>query len=216
MAGRKPWAVPRLWPGSSIVILAGGPSLGTADIAAVAGAQMLGRCKVIAVNSTWRVFPAHDVLYGGDCAWWNANPDALARPGFKIGCSQIGAERWPPEVNKLNHRVNEGIETDPRFIGTGTNSGHQALNVAVHLGAARVLLLGFDFGPGQGGRLHHHRDHRPPLGNPTPGSFARWLRMIETTVEPLRRLGIDVVNSSRETAITCFRRGDVWEELFGS
>lgn len=215
MTGRKPWACPRLYPGATIVILGGGPSLSLEDLAVVGVAHSLGLCRVIAINSTWRLFPTADVLYAGDCAWWNANPDAQAWPGMKIGCSQVGAEPWPAAVNKINHRVNEGIETDPVWIGTGTNSGHQALNIAVHLGAAKIVPLGFDFGAGQDGSLHHHADHPAPLRNPCPASFARWLRMVETTAAPLRALRVDVVNCSRRTAITCFRRSDIGEELFG-
>jgi hypothetical protein len=214
MAGRKPWECPRLWPGETIVILAGGPSLGIDDIAAVAVARALGLCRVIAVNSTWRLFPAADVLYAGDCAWWDANPDALEWPGLKIGCSQIGAEKWPPRVRKINHRINEGIETDPRWIGTGTNSGHQALNIAVHLGAGLIVLLGFDFGADADGRMHHHGDHPAPLRNPSAKAFARWRRMIETTADPLLRLGVEVVNCSKATTITCFPRMSLEEVLF--
>jgi hypothetical protein len=118
-------------------------------------------------------------------------------------------------VNKINHLSNEGIETDPDLVGAGTNSGHQALNIAVHLGAAKILLLGYDFRPADDGRLHHHADHREPLGNPSPGAFDRWLRLIETTAVPLARLGIDVVNCSKISAITCFRRSDIDAELFG-
>jgi hypothetical protein len=216
VAGRKPWTCPRLYPGETIVILAGGPSLDTEDIATVAVAHVLGLCRVIAVNSTWRKFRTADVLYGGDCAWWNANLDAQAWPGLKIGCSQIGAERWPAVVNKINHLRNEGIETEPHLVGAGTNSGHQAINIAVHLGGARVLLLGYEFGAGRGGQLHHHADHPEPLRNPDPVSFARWLRLIETTAAPLAVLGIDIVNCSRVSAITCFKGGDIGQELFGN
>jgi hypothetical protein len=213
MAGRKPWECPRLWPGATFVILGSGPSLCAEDIAEVISARRRRRCRVITINSTWENLLTADVLYAGDCAWWNAHPEAQRFPALLIGCSQVGAEPWPTAVRKINHRENEGIETDRRFIGTGTNSGHQALNIAVHLGAARILLLGFDFGAGSDGKLHHHEDHRLPLRNPDRPSFARWLRMIETTAEPLAALGIDVVNCSRSTAIACFRRGDIREEL---
>lgn len=214
MAARRPWECQRLYPEQTITIIGSGPSLTLDDIATVYLAQAARHTKVIAINSTFRSFPCADVLHGGDAAWWNANPDALEFPGLKTGLNQVGAEPWPAEVNKLNHRRNEGIETEPWLVSGGTNSGHQAINIAVHLGAAKIVLLGFDFSAGPGGRSHHHGDHPAPLKNPCAVSMARWLRLIETTAEPLRGLGIDIVNCSRRTAIPCFRRGDIAKELF--
>lgn len=205
------WECPRLFSGRTAVILASGPSLTQGDIETVRSAHAAGGIGVIAVNSTFRRAPWADVLYGGDAAWWNATPDALGFAGLKIACSQVGSEPWPDGVRKFWHRRNEGIETDRRYIGTGTNSGHQALNAAVHLGAAKIILLGYDFSIEHGS--HHHGAHPGPLKNPDPVSVARWLRLIETTAAPLRDMGVDVVNCSRRTAIMCFRRGDLAAEL---
>lgn len=215
MPPRRPWECPKLFPGKTIVILGSGPSLCIDDMAPVILSQSIGSAAVIAINSTFRFAPWADVLHAGDAAWWNANPAAAKFPGLRTGLNQVGAEPWPPHVNKLCHRRNEGIETESWLIAGGTNSGHQAINIAAHLGAAKIVLLGYDFGAGEDGKLHHHGNHPEPLKNPCEASFARWRRLLETTVEPLKALGIDVVNCSRRTAIECFRRGDLAQELLG-
>jgi hypothetical protein len=208
---RRPWECPRLFPGHTILILASGPSLTEADLLQARSAQHAGSIRSIVINSTFRKAPWADLLHGGDARWWNANPDALSFPGLKICSSQRGAEPWPAGVRKICSRQVEGISVHPRYISNGANSGHQAINLAVHLGAAKIVLLGFDFSVAAGS--HHHGDHPEPLGNPNEAGAAHWCRLIETTVEPLQALGIDVVNCSRDTAITCFRRGDLIQEM---
>lgn len=115
-----------------------------------------------------------------------------------------------------------GLSLDPARInvcgapgpdGTSGNSGFQALNLAVLMGAARVILLGFDMGFGAGGEVHWHRPHawRDPrtgsgLHNPTQRLFDRWIRGFAAALPDLARAGVSVLNASRRTALDCFPR----------
>lgn len=94
--------------------------------------------------------------------------------------------------------------------GVGGNSGAQALGLAVLFGAAHVLLLGYDMSL-RGNQTHWHGHHGKGLNNPRPGSLAGWAKGFEVLARELR--GVDVINCSRQTAITAFPRASLEECL---
>lgn len=183
-----PVTVPKLWPGSTIVCLGSGPSLTAADVA-----QVRGLARVIAVNDTYRLAPWADVLYACDAKWWGWHKGVPTFPGLKYTL-QPQAARWPG-VQLLRNAGQDGLELKPDGVRTGQNSGYQAINLAVHLGAARILLLGYDM---QGKHFFgaHPDQSAPP--------FAICLKRFATLVAPLRAAGVQILNCTRKTALTCF------------
>jgi hypothetical protein len=86
------------------------------------------------------------------------------------------------------------------------------MGLAVHLGASRVILLGYDMLRIHGkGRAHWFGVHPKPLAADTPDQTL--IGLFETAVEPMQRLGIAVLNCSRETALTVFPRVPLAEAL---
>lgn len=202
-----PWSAPRLWPGRTFVILASGPSLTDHDIETVRQSHAKGGVIAIAVNSTFRKAPWSDLIYGCDAKWWKHNPDAVAFPGLKVS---IEAD-VPSGVRHLRYREPRitGLDLDPGYLATGNNSGYQAINLACHLGAARILLLGFDCGADPTGKLHWHGDHPAPLRNPDDTLFAKWRQAFDTLPPALAGIGVEIVNCSRRTTIAAFARADL-------
>lgn len=98
-----------------------------------------------------------------------------------------------------------GLSRDPSMIHTGKNSGSQALALAHCFGARRVVLIGFDM-HATNGRSHWHGDHPQGLGNGSANRYGMWLRGLELIAEDARRVGLEVVNASRRTAMRCFSR----------
>lgn len=89
----------------------------------------------------------------------------------------------------------------PAGIGDHGNSGAGAVALAIARSAQRVLLLGYDM-QYTGGRRHWHGDHPAKLGN--AGAIANWPEQFEQ----LRKdhPSIEIINCSRETALSCFPR----------
>ena len=103
-----------------------------------------------------------------------------------------------------------GLRTTPWEIHTGSNSGYQAINLAYHFGAKKVILLGYDM-QHTDGKLHWHGSDPSGMGNPT--GIKGWVKNFGPLAEDLKALGVDVVNCTRETALECFRRSTLEAEL---
>ncbi|MES2341730.1 MAG: hypothetical protein V4597_08630 [Pseudomonadota bacterium] len=194
--------VPRIWPGATVAILAGGPSLtaGQAEDVARAGA------RTIAVKDAIRIAPWAGVLYGGDAKWWGHHgPSLSAYAGPRYGIEPYSPTpdpaRWGVAVLRNTGQV--GLETDPSGLRTGKNSGYQAVNLAVHLGAARIVLLGFDMQPDGQDRHHWFGAHPYRTADPPYRDFRE---MFKTIVEPLQALGIEVLNATPGSALDSFPR----------
>lgn len=209
--------VPRVFPNSTIVCIGGGPSLTAADVDACRG-----RARVVAVNDAHRLAPWADVLYACDGAWWDHYQGVPTFAGSKY-CLTVtntkwregdqwvrGRRRWPG-VEQLQKTGEHGLEVQPHGVRTGMNSGYQAINVAVHLGAVRIVLLGYDMQRGPKRERHWFGEHPKPLAHDSP--YGGFVNCFQTLVAPLRAIRVEVVNASRETALRCFPRQSIEQAL---
>jgi hypothetical protein len=78
----------------------------------------------------------------------------------------------------------------------------------VHLGASRIILLGYDL-QNTCGKSHWFGEH--PLKQRK--EFDIWLEKFQTLVRPLANLGIEVINCTRQTALLSFPRKPLREVL---
>lgn len=183
--------VPRLAEGRTVVCLGTGPSLTQADV---------DRCRgqiVICVNDAYRLAPWADCLMASDAAWWKVHKGVPSFTGLKYSLEPHAA-KW---ATVLRNTGTLGIETDPTALRTGRNSGYAALNLAVHLGAPRILLLGYDMRY-QHGKTHFFGDHPAPLGNRS--EFPKFIEAFMSTVKPLQALGVSMINCTPVSALACF------------
>lgn len=212
------WSVPKNWVGQTCVVIAGGPSLGDIRSKVLFDFSILAetdpRPKVITVNDAWRIYPSADVFYFCDASWWNrqvaVNPWAFVGPysfsqmiyrGFWV----TGGPTTPPDhpqIHVLGMTGQRGFEEDPGYLRHGSNSGYQAIHLAAHFGAQKIVLMGFDMKIGAGGRTHWHDDSRE-----SPGAFGKTLTQsflphFSSLAEPLRRRGVQVINSTPDSALT--------------
>lgn len=175
------------WQGLTAACIASGPSLTADDCAQIEASRL----PTIAVNSSWQLARFADVIYAGDPAWWQAYGDDI----------DIQAERWScndPHIERMQinlHRAHGGY-----------NSGLRAIQLAMELGAARVLLLGYDCSVRQG--THWHGDHAKTK-NPDEKRCLLWQRQFAQ----LNTRGAEIINCSRETALTCFPRARLEDVL---
>jgi hypothetical protein len=202
---RAPVRVSRLWPGETVIIIGGGSSLTPDDVMYVQG-----KGRVIAVKEAYLLAPWADVLYAADSKWWTYYKGAPEFTGLKFGIAQTETPpiEWP-DVQVLQQTGVHGVERDPAGLRTGYNSGYQAINLAVHLGAAKIVLLGFDCWRGPTGEQNWFGSHPNHVESPYP----LFLQAFATMADPLKSAGVEVLNASRFTVLTAFPRVSLDEAL---
>lgn len=181
------------------IVVASGPSLTRADCDLLRGVG-----KTIAVNNAVFYVPWADILYAGDASWWKVYGEDV---------SWFKGERVTHQEYKNTRR----FDGSHRFKHFGGNSGHQALQYAIHNGAKKAAIIGFDHRH-TGGKAHFHEDHvrRTEIGGETvmlgnAECSDHWIKIMNATAEDAKRMGVEVVNLSRETALDCFLRMTVEE-----
>lgn len=90
------------------------------------------------------------------------------------------------------------------------NSGAQAMQLGWQLGARRFVLIGFDMTP-VNGKVHWFGDHPRGLINESP--WQMFISAFETIAKDCEQLGIEVINTSRVSKLTCFPRLSLAEAL---
>lgn len=206
---RPPQPVPRLWPGETVLLMATGPSLCRQDTDAVRSAATASPApspRVIVVGEAWRAAPYADALYHADRVWWDAYAGAPAFPGLCITQDANGgltcADRYGLSV--VTSVKAPGISTDPAVVHRGWNSGFQALQLAIHLGAARIILLGFDMAKGPDGRKSWAANRPASLVRHSP--YEQFVRAFTDAAPQVEAAGVEVLNASRVSALQCFPR----------
>lgn len=165
----------------AVVCIASGPSLTETDCASVQSWRDSGEDRgVVVTNTTFRLCPWADALYGMDNEWWRVYGDEVAEV-FQGTCySRYG--------NYGTYAVNDH----------GHNSGAGAILLAAALGATRIILLGYDCSVSH--KKHWHEDHRKPLGNCE--SISRWPGYFKEVREKL--IDIEILNATRQTSLDVF------------
>lgn len=176
----------------------------------IEAARAAGRCRVIAVNNNWRRLPKADVLYAADGHWWRYYLGDLAPifPG-ELWTSDASAAR-EMGLCYVRTRGGRGLSRDPTLVHSGGNSGYQAINIAFHFGARRILLVGYDM-QRTGGEAHWHGDHPDGWGNSTTPE--KWVPKFADLATDLAAEAVSVANCSIASALQCFQRSDLKEAL---
>lgn len=202
--GTKILRAERRWPGATVVLLASGPSLVSEDV---------DRCRaypVIAVNDAHRIAPWAPVLYSSDPDWWAYHKCVPTFQGERWAAG-VAKRYVGTNINVLRVTGKEGLELDPSGLRTGKHSGYAAINLAVHFGASRIVLLGYDCG-WDGTRSHFFGHH--PTSLPNNQLHYGYFRAVMAKLAPLvKAQGIEIVNCSRRTTLTCFPRMELAHAL---
>lgn len=200
---------------SRFVIIAGGPSLDLKQCRTIAIAKHRDpSLTVIAINDA--VYPCFwaDFVYACDAQWWDYHGPLHGFRGGKISLivpDQEGKDRNKSRVEGLELFTasgTDGLDERPGFIRTGKNSGFQATHIAYHMGAKKIVWVGFDF---KNFNNHWFGQHPSPVRRSTLG--INWVTWITDLGMKLRDRGVEIVNATPGSAITAFPFVDLRTEL---
>jgi hypothetical protein len=194
MSREQFWIVPREWPGETVFIVGGGPSVLGVDLEALRGR------RVIAINSSVYKMPWADFLYFGDWRWWNEPDNRAAVAGFRgrvVTTSRLVAE--DKKVLVCRAAKPPGLAREHDSLMQKWTSLTAATNLAAHLvgPGGTIVWLGADGRLAADGRSHHHPPHRWPH---RPGCYDKQHADLVTIVPSLRALKIAAFNASPGTA----------------
>ena len=108
-------------------------------------------------------------------------------------------------------KVNDFVLKPRGVIGSGSNSGFQAINVAIHMGARKIILVGFDCTLMKG--AHWHGRHPPGLNNPTQAGVDAWRGHLDRQAKLLELVGVELIVASTISTLTAYPRMTFEEAL---
>lgn len=229
------WNIPKIWDGGECWILGGGPSLTEQfDIPRHVISEVIsGKLPpnayspymsaihdkhVIGVNGAFRIGNWIDIVTFGDPSWFLENRQRLRSfPKIKVGfCDVAESRRYINDEVKYVPRYGakiSGITEKKNLICWNKNTGFASINLAYHLGAKRIILVGFDMDVDSLGRQHWHSFYRRNAAPPKKSPFPRHLKHAPAVKQDADRLGIKIINASPNSKITVFEKSTVKEIL---
>lgn len=175
---------------------------------------MLRPLKVIAIKeAAVDLCPWADVAYGCDAPWWKHRKGLPDFKGLKVGWDEKIPFRDVRRI-KIKRRLPNGyvdqiLVDELGAIGSGGNSGFQAVNLAIQFGANRILLVGFDLS----GEHYYGRNNWFKGGNPDKSVFDACIKAWSDNTEIIRSLGVQVINTNNQSALRCFPKHSIEDAL---
>lgn len=196
------------WSGTAVTIVASGPSAKDAGLD-----QVKGKTATLAIKASVQLCPWADMVYGCDAAWWIANQGLPGYRGVRVAWEKTVPVHHPGihlvQIEPHNNAL--GLVRGGR-IGSGGNSGFQALNIAVQAGATKIVLVGFDMHDRSGAHWYG-RNNWIGANNPDWTNFGRWRAAFHAAAPVLKRVGVEVVNASPRSDLGCFPKHTIGEVL---
>jgi hypothetical protein len=231
------WNAPKLWDNTDCWIICGGSSISeqfripkktipeTKEEFVAYGDYMsaIHEKRVIGVNLSVFLGDWVDVGYWGDSKPYTEYKSWFDRySGLKVSSAGKFSDKNFPEIKYLHKTGTEGITKERDKISwVNGNSGSSAINLAVHLGASRVFLLGLDMYHHKAGRMHFHSGYPDKLKTPNISqikagvhhermrpltSFDRQNRNWELISDDAKKQGIEIINVNPKSGVTAFKK----------
>jgi len=191
--------IPTFW------IVAGGPSLRGVDL------RFLQREDVIAVNRAYELIEDTSNLrvWWTDYRfwWWHAAQlKELKHARLHSANDRLGRHlQYPSSVRIWQLTGPVGLERAEGGLRHGNNGGFAAINLAYHLGARRIILLGYDMKLSADGAGHWHEEH--PWGRLRSRTLKeKMLPAFRGLAQELEKEGVEVINANLDSALLDFPR----------
>lgn len=175
-----------IWKGQTAYIIGGGSSFSPEYANSLRGENVIG------CNESYQL--GGDIVkycHFLDLPWWNLHKEGLASyTGISTTCNRL-VESLGVLLFKSRPK---GIEFSRKdTLGHNRNTGLSAINLAIHLGATRIILFGFDMCSGEDDLTHWYS--RSSETNKTTQRMHR-RSALEVFEDVEEKGGIEIINAS--------------------
>lgn len=203
----------RIYEGETAAIIGTGPSLTDSQLEQVSHLRKFG------VNNAFRL--GLDVHLACNWQWWDRYwPEISDYDCYKWTPRLASAENYG--LNYIEERWEDGLSTDPSYICAHHGSGPQIVNLALHYGIKKMILIGWDMRyPGKvnnrqyTGKRHYFGEYEKELQHwPRTGPNGELAGLIKEmeTIYP-EDYGIEIINCTPGSAMTCFPMGELSDHI---
>lgn len=199
----------------SIVVCGTGPSFSLAQ------RELLYEygATVMTVNNSYFAYPNCKYLFAADLQWWYRYYDKINFENTNAYTLQKHPEHIAKKIPKADQYLKSVAYTSEfgfwcSKVHHGGNSGYMAIQLAHLLGYTKIILVGFDCKyDDKTGKRHFFGDYDKKFFKQNADDIDRWILNFNKIAPHFKENGIDVVNCSEDTALTCFRRNTLGWEL---
>jgi len=197
------------WKGETVAIVGAGPSAKKNNLA------LLKNIRVLAIKKSFELVPFAEVVYGCDGPWWRSVQGLPNFKGLKLSYDDrvVGVEFGINKVKIPDIKCDRMLFDEIGTVGAGGNSGFQSLNLVLQFGAVRVLLIGFDAFGSYGKEHWYGRNTAWAMNNPDEYNYVRWRKAMTGVADDISSRGVEVVNTSQDSTIKCFKKMSIEEAL---
>lgn len=184
--------------GETVYIVGGGPSLNGFDF------STLDDKYTIAVNKSFLSLKNPTAIYWSDYRVFRWYQNEILQHQNTLKVTNKPQPDHPAIINLLS-TGKHGLEKDPHGVRDGGNSGYAAINLAYHLGAKKIILLGFDMKTIEG-KSHYHEGYE--VGKKPDNKMYERLMLpsFDSISIALMQAKVKVYNASLESEIKCFQK----------
>jgi len=183
-----------------VFVIGGGPSVAGADGCLPYPLRLrLFNSNVIGINNAGFLDPGVDILFFGDRKWYEWNKDRVNLHNALIVTSHGSFEHFK-RIKYLRRKTGSGFNSRPPSLMWNRSSGGSGIALAVALGAKRVVLIGYDMKLYKTKNFHKEHREKNPMTNP----FPRFIKPFYKMKEEADQLGIEIVNTTPNSAIVGF------------
>ena len=194
------------------VVVASGPSLTKEDCELVENSGI----DVLVVNDCYKMIPSAKYIFACDIMWWIVHYESVPKSMLAytlnvapVARKIVGADKF---LHELERTWDYGVYRQK--VHHGGNSGYIAVQLAWQLGYDRLLLLGYDQKFAPDGKRHWFGDHDKKKFAKNADEVETWPNLLDRLIgDMIRYEHVDIVNCSRDTALTVPRRSTIDTEL---
>ncbi len=225
-------AIDPLYKDETAILIATGPSV-SEQVEEIRDAKEGNLCRIITVNNAFTIAPFADAHISCNDDWWEHYwpKSAVLR---EMDCPKYTwyehiAKRY--DIQYVKAIVKDGLSTDPRIIHINHGSGPMGINLALHLGIKKLLLVGHDMKfakdynglQRKAGSTDRHffgeypkeLQHWPSvkIGKSKPGVIDGLIESYKKMIPDLEKSDMKVINCTPNTALKCFPLSTLETEL---